>query len=250
MEGNSASIKLLVRERVSPRSPTRRRRNRAIVTVSEDLKAEPESEPREHRATGASLIAIILALICFGAVMLLHVLRGDIDPLRQVMSEYANGSNGPIMTVVFYAFGLSSVALAFRLRREISRRGITKLIPVLLALAGIGLIAAGAFEVERPLVPDTVEELIHSNASVVAFVLLITSMFMVSLMCWNDPRWWAFRWPSLVLAVCAAGAAGATPFTQQTGWSGAVQRLLSLTVLAWFLGAALHVRRRAFSTVR
>ena len=215
-----------------------------------DLKAEREPEPRAHRATGASLIAIILALVCFGAVMLLHVVRGDIDPLRQVMSEYANGSNGPIMTVVFYAFGLSSVALAFRLRRGIPRRGITRFIPLLLGLAGIGLIAAGAFEVERPLVPDTLEELIHSNASVVAFVLLITSMFMVSLMCWNDERWWTFRWPSLILSVCAAAAAAATPFTQQTGWSGAVQRLLSLTVLAWFLGTALHVRRKAFSTAQ
>ena len=220
------------------------------VAVPKELKAAPESEPRVHRATGASLIAIILALVCFGAVMLLHALRGDINPLRQVMSEYANGSNGPIMTVVFYAFGLSSVALAFRLRRGIPRRGMARLIPWLLALAGIGLIAAGVFEVERPLVPDTLEELIHSNASVVAFVLLITSMFMVSLMCWSDSRWWTFRWPSLILAVCAAAAAMATPLTQQTGWSGAVQRLLSLTVLAWFLGTALHVRRKAFSTAQ
>jgi di/tricarboxylate transporter len=94
-------------------------------------------------------------LVCFGAVMLLHIMRGDIDPLRQVMSEYANGSNGPIMTVVFYAFGLSSVALAFRLRGAIPRRGVPRPIPLLLALAGVGLIAAGVFEVERPLVPDT-----------------------------------------------------------------------------------------------
>ena len=220
------------------------------MTNSQDTKAAPESEPRVHRATGASLIAIILALVCFGAVMLLHALRGDINPLRQVMSEYANGSNGPVMTVVFYAFGLSSVALAFRLRRGIPRRGTARLIPWLLALAGIGLIAAGVFEVERPLVPDTLEELIHSNASVVAFVLLITAMFMVSLMCWSDSRWWSFRWISLVLAMGAAAAAMATPFTQQTGWSGAVQRLLSLTVLAWFLGTALHVRRKAFSTAQ
>ena len=218
------------------------------MTVSDDQKEEPGLQPRKYRATGASLIAIILALVCFGAVMLLHVMRGDIDPLRQVMSEYANGSNGPIMTVVFYAFGLSSVALAFRLRGAIPRRGVPRLIPLLLALAGIGLIAAGVFEVERPLVPDTLEELIHSNASVLAFVLLITSMFVVSLMCWTEARWWTFRWASLILAVAAAAAAMATPFTQQTGWSGAVQRLLSLTVLLWFLLAALHVRSKAFRT--
>ena len=48
--------------------------------------APPAGGPAErpvHRATGASLIALALVLMCFGAVMLLHVLRGEIDPLRQ-----------------------------------------------------------------------------------------------------------------------------------------------------------------------
>ncbi|MGH2775965.1 MAG: DUF998 domain-containing protein [Actinomycetota bacterium] len=216
------------------------------MTVSNDPKLDRALEPREYRATGASLIAILLTLLCFGSVMLLPVFRGDIDPLRQVMSEYANGSHGPIMTLVFYAFGLSSLALAFRLRRAIPRQGVAKPIPTLLTLAGVGLIAAGIFEVERPLVPDTLEELIHSNASVVAFVLLITSMLLFSLMCRTEARWWTFRWPSLTLAVAAAVAAMATPLTAETNWSGAVQRLLSVTILLWFLLTALHVRRKAF----
>jgi Mn2+/Fe2+ NRAMP family transporter len=203
------------------------------------------ARPTEYRATGASLIAIILALLCFGAVMLMHGIRGEIDPLRRVMSEYANGSHGVIMTAVFYAFGLSSLALAFRLRREFDRRD-TKLIPLLLALAGLGLIAAGLFEVERPLVPDTLEETIHSNASVLAFLLLITSMLLVSHACRTDSRWWAFRWTSTTLAISAAVAAMATPVTEQTGWSGAVQRLLAVSVLLWFVLTALHVRAKAF----
>lgn len=217
------------------------------MTASKDHELGRGSEPRQYRATGASLIAILLALLCFGAVMLLHVFRGDVDPLRQVMSEYANGSHGPVMTLVFYAFGLSSLALAFRLRRAIPRAGVAKPIPTLLALAGVGLIAAGVFEVERPLVPDSFEELIHSNASVVAFVLLITSMFLFSLMCRIDARWWSFRWTSLTLAVASAAAAMATPLSAQSNWSGAVQRLLSITILLWFLLTALHVRRKAFA---
>ena len=32
----------------------------------------------EHRPTGASLAAIVLAVLCFGAVMLLHAVRGEI----------------------------------------------------------------------------------------------------------------------------------------------------------------------------
>jgi hypothetical membrane protein len=216
------------------------------VTVSERTQARASSA-RGYRATGASLVAIILTLTCFGAVMLLHVLRGDIDPLRQVMSEYANGSHGPVMTVVFYAFGISSLALAFRLRRAFDSGRAARPIPLLLALAGVGLILAGVFEVERPLVPDTVEELIHSDASVVAFVLLITSMFLLSLACRTDPRWWSFRWTSLTIAVVASVAAMATPFSEGTGLSGGVQRLLSVSVLLWLVLTALHVRGKAFS---
>ena len=204
--------------------------------------------PRRWSADGASLAAIVLVLLAFGSVMLLHALRGGIDPMRQVMSEYANGSHGPVMTGVFYAFGLSSIALAVRLRRAFKRGVATRLIPLLLAVAGVSLIASGVFEVERPLVPDTLEEVIHSDASVGAFVLLITAMVLFSLACRSDARWWTFRWTSMTLSLGAAAAALATPLSAQSGWSGAVQRLLGLTVLTWFLLTALHVRGKAFRT--
>lgn len=220
--------------------------NRAAVRAPADQTDAVDGQPREHRATGASLIALILALVSFGAVMLLHALRGDIDPVRQVMSEYANGSHGQIMTVVFYACGVSSVALGFRLRRAFDVQWAARLIPWLLALAGAGLVLAGIFEVERPSVPDTVEEVVHSNASVAAFVLLITAMFLLAFVCRTDPRWRSYRWTSTALAVAAAVAATATPFSAQTGWSGAVQRTLGLAATVWLLLTALHVRGKAF----
>jgi hypothetical protein len=220
-------------------------RHRAAVTVSN--RPAGANRALRHRPTGASLAAIILAGLCFGAIMLLHIVRGEIDPLRRVMSEYANGSHGPIMTVVFYAFGLTSLALAVRLLRAFERRGAARVISLLLAGAGLSLIASGVFEVERPLVPDTLEEVIHSYASISAFVLLVSAMLLVSHECRRDPRWWTFRWPSTALAIGAAAAAAATPLTAQTNWSGAVQRLLGITVLLWFLLTALHVRGRIFS---
>jgi hypothetical protein len=35
------------------------------------------------RATGVSLAAILLVLACFGAMVVLHVVRTDLDPVRQ-----------------------------------------------------------------------------------------------------------------------------------------------------------------------
>jgi hypothetical protein len=94
-------------------------------------------------------------------------------------------------------------------------------------------------------VPDTLEEVIHSYASISAFVVLISAMLFVSHESRRDPRWWTFRWPT-ALAIGAVAAAAATPLTASTTWSGAVQRALGLAVLLWFLLTAVHVRGRVF----
>ena len=202
----------------------------------------------EHRATGASLIAVICIGVTFVGIMVLHAVRSDVDPLHDVMSHYANGSRGPVMSVVFYAFGLSAIALGIRLRSAIDRRGITRAFPVLMVLAGLGLLAAGVFEVDRPLAPQTIQEAIHSNAAVAAFVMLVVAMLLFALACWGDDRWWSLRWVSMGLALTAAGAAVATQLARGSGTSGAVQRVLAGAVLAWFLVTAVHVRRRTFAS--
>ena len=173
-------------------------------------------------------------------------MRSDLDPIRDVMSHYANGSRGPIMSVVFYAFGASALALGFRLRTAIDHPGVTRPFPLLMALAGVALILAGVFEVDRPLAPQTVQEVIHSNSAVASFVLLIVAMLLFSLACRGDDRWWSVRWPSLGLAVTAAVAAVATQFAKGSTWSGGVQRVLAGAVLGWILLTALHVRGKHF----
>jgi hypothetical membrane protein len=199
------------------------------------------------RATGMSLAAILLVLGCFGGMVLLHVVRTDLDPVRQVMSEYANGRFGWFMTAAFYAMGLACIALAVRLGRGIERRRLSAAVRVLLGLGGLGLILAGVFEVERPAVPDTFEEIIHSDATLAAFTLIITAMLLFAVVCRRDPRWSDFSVLATVLAIIAAVAGAFSPFAGQTTWSGLAQRLLGLTVVAWLLLCAMHLR---FGSVR
>ena len=208
-------------------------------------KQQPPDRPA-HRPTGASLIAVIGIVVAFVGVMVMHAVRSDIDPLRDVMSHYANGSNGPVMSIVFYGFGAAALGLAIRLRTAIDQHGVTRAFPVLLGLAGVALLAAGVFEVDRPLAPQTVQEVIHSNSAVAAFVMLVVAMLLFSLACRSDERWWSVRWLSLGLAVAAALAAVGTQLAGGSDWSGAVQRVLAGAVLAWFLLTAIHVRRKAF----
>jgi hypothetical protein len=189
-----------------------------------------------------SLAAILLVLACFGAMVVLHIVRTDLDPVRQVMSEYANGRFGWFMTAAFYAMGLACVALAVRLGRAVVRRRLSVAVRVLLGLGGLGLILAGVFEVERPAVPDTVDEIIHSDATLTAFTLIITAMLLFAVVIRRDPRWRDFRRLAAALAILAAIAGAFSPFAGQTTWSGLAQRVLGLTVVAWLLLCALHIR--------
>jgi hypothetical protein len=203
----------------------------------------PRTAPEKTgRATGLSLAAILLVLGCFGAMVVLHVVRTDLDPFRQVMSEYANGRFGWFMTAAFYAMGLACIVLAVRLGRAVERRKLTAAMRVLLGVGGGGLILAGIFEVERPAVPDTIEEIIHSDATLTAFTMIITAMLLFAVVCRSDPRWSDFRRIAAVLAIIAAVAGAFSPFAGQTTWSGLAQRVLGLAVVSWLLLCSLHIR--------
>ena len=195
---------------------------------------------------GLSLSAIILAIAAFGAVVVLHIVRTDLDPVANVLSEYATGSHGVIMTVVFYGTGLASVGLGWRLRPAVEWHGVTRATPLLLVLAGVALIVGGVFEVGLPDAPESPAEAIHSYASIGAFVLLIASMLLLALACRGDARWRTFGPTAAVLAVTAALAGVISPLADRTPWPGAAQRLLGGTVLLWLLLTALRVRANAF----
>lgn len=195
---------------------------------------------------GASLGALVLAVACVGGVVVLHLRRPDLDPLRHVLSEYANGPLGVVMTAVFYAVGIACMALGWRLRTALRWRGVTAATPVLLLAAGVGMILAGAFEVGLPGAPDLVDETIHSLASIGAFVALVVAMALFAVACRYDPDWVGFRLAATALAVLAVAAAALSPVADGTPWTGVAQRVLAGAVVCWLVLTARRVRTVAF----
>jgi hypothetical protein len=208
---------------------------------------ERQAAHRPHRPTGASLIALIAIAVTAIGIGVLHVVRTDLDWRESVMSTYANGDAGDVMSVVFYAFGAIALALAVRLRTAVRRHGITGLFPWLMALAGLASILAGIFEVDPGTLPSTSAEVIHSSSAIAAFVLLIVVMGLFTLATRSDRRWDRFRLPSAVLTAVAGSAALTTQLVDHTSWTGAAQRVLAGAVLAWYLLVALYVRTKRFS---
>jgi len=208
---------------------------------------ERDVQPRPHRPTGASLIALVAIAVTVVGIAVLHAVRTDLDWREAVMSTYANGPAGDVMSVVFYAFGVIALALAVRLRTAVGRHGITSVFPWLMVLAGAGSILAGMFEVDPGILPSTTAEVIHSTSAIAAFVLLVAAMSLFTLATRGDHRWDRFRRPSAALSVLAAAAAGTTQLVDHTAWTGAAQRVLAGAVLAWFLLVALYVRTKRFA---
>jgi hypothetical protein len=215
------------------------------MDASADDRPRPARPP--HKPTGASLVVLICLGVTVAGILVLHLVRSDLDPFHDVMSHYANGPNGPLMSIVFYAFGVSAIAMGVRLRSGIDRRGVTRPVPWLLIGAGSSLLVAGVFEVDRPTDPETAGEVIHSNTAVAAFILLVAAMALFAIACRHDERWRSMRWTTLGLAVIGGGAAVATQLTRSAGTAGGMQRLLAGAVLVWLVLVAVHVRRASFS---
>ena len=101
-----------------------------------------------------SVPAARVAIAAAGAVLLLlaslHVLSPEFDPSWRVVSEYANGRYGWVLSLMFASWALSSWALAVTVWSQVNGIG-GKIALGLLIAAGIGEAMASVFDINHPL---------------------------------------------------------------------------------------------------
>ncbi len=189
---------------------------------------------------------ISLALLSLGAacVIALHVLRRDLDPNGHRISEYALGPYGSLMTIAFLSIGMGQLVLAMALGGAVDRSRWSAAASLAVASAGAGMIVAGIYRTD-PERSGATADAIHSAASAGATVALIASALALSIVryrvpcrvpCRRSPAWR----PDLTAALAImAGVLGAlSPLLHRSAWTGASQRLLWLTLLAWLVVTA------------
>jgi hypothetical protein len=205
-----------------------------------------------------SVPAARVAIAATGAVLLLlaslHVLSPEFDPSWRVVSEYANGRYGWVLSLMFAFWALSSWALAFTVWRQVSGIG-GKIALSLLIAAGIGEAMASVFDINHPL---------HDLAGFIGVLSLPIAAMMISVrlartQAWSPAKyvlhWTAnLTWVSLVLLVAALmitirGHAG--PVSKMTpgvfavvGWAN---RLLVVAYCVWVVTVAwqaIQLRRK------
>ncbi|MEW5757308.1 MAG: DUF998 domain-containing protein [Pseudomonadota bacterium] len=109
-----------------------------------------QNQPSNPTPIVLAKLSIVLAMAAVVWLLLLHVVSPDFDPSWRMISEYAYGEFGWILTLFFLCWGISSWSAAASLyplmNSNWGRAGI-----VLLGVSGLGEIMGGLFDVRHEL---------------------------------------------------------------------------------------------------
>ena len=105
----------------------------------------------------AITVSQIVARLSFGAAVItlallgaLHILSPEFAPSWRMVSEYANGRYGWVLSLMFAFWAVSAWALAYAIWSQVKTIG-GKIGLVLLVVAGIGEAMGGLFDINHPL---------------------------------------------------------------------------------------------------
>jgi len=209
-------------------------------------------------STGAVLAARLATLLASGVVVLLaslHVLSPEFDPAVRVLSEYATGGYGWVLSLLFVCWALSCWSLLLATRSYLPTRA-GRLGLWLLGAAGLGQAMAAVFDITHPL---------HDLAGALGVLGLPAAALLLSSRLARLPTWSDHRrlllvsahltWLSRLLFVAAMVVmlvgytrAGDRLTPDVIALAGYANRLLVVLDCAWVIVAAWPLgawRRRA-----
>jgi hypothetical protein len=190
--------------------------------------------------------AIAGAAIALLALAVLHLVRPDLEPSRHMISEYAIGPHGWIMTLCFAAFAVASAALLVSLIGIVhTPLGWVGLVALAAAVVGLGFGAAFPMDPVST-TPDTMSfsGRMHGVGFMVGVPGEILAVLLLSLALRGQPGWEGLPllWLTAVVWVSLAVMAWALMnFMKQPdgptimGWAN---RLLMIGYAAWIMLAA------------
>jgi hypothetical protein len=200
----------------------------------------------------SACLAIAFTAVALLALAALHVLSPEFDPAKRVVSEYALGRHGWLLSVMFLSWGLGTWSLVPAIRSDVNtlpgRIGL-----VLLVTTGLGEALAAFFDVNWPKM--------HGLAGALGVLSLPFAAMLISGSLSRHPLWRSQRrrllvaanltWLSLVFMATAMLFLGAKPTNRHVpiGWPN---RLLVVVYCVWamLIGLiALRVRRDATPNV-
>ncbi len=207
----------------------------------------------------AAYLALFATIISCVALVALHVVSPEFAPSWRMVSEYANGGHGWLLTVVFAGWALSSFALVAALW-PLSETWLGKIGLALLFLAGIGQAMGGLFDINHKL---------HGPAAMIGIPSLCAAAVIITIAMGRRadimaPPVWSAHLPwiafvlmigTLILLFSSLKAAGVDVSAQSAplqelppgvpGYVGWANRLLFAAAYLWVILASIAVVRAA-----
>jgi hypothetical membrane protein len=188
------------------------------------------------------------ALACFAifaaGVALMHFLRPDYDVSSHMISEYAVGPWGGVMTTAIVGASLGCLMLALGLAR--SRPGSIAgwLAAALFAVASIGLAVTAVYPIDLPGAPPTSAGYIHEMSFLVNIASIVLAAMLTAVVAFQDARWRTHRVPAVVLALLLVVAIAVQFRSLHRGLPyGIPNRFVVLVMTTWFVVTAIRLRR-------
>lgn len=207
--------------------------------------------------TIAANLAVVATGTSLAALLALHLLSPEFHPSWRMVSEYANGRYSWVLSLMFAAWGVGSIALAVAVAPQatgwLGRVGL-----VFLTLAGIGEIMAALFDINHRL---------HGPAAAIGMPSLPVAAILLTLALnragTSAPPLWSMHLPWLALVAMGIGmmlfmralaqagvdmTARAQPLTELpsgvTPFVGWANRLVVVAYGVWVLAAAFPLVRQ------
>lgn len=159
------------------------------------------------KSTVVARLSIAMGVMEMALLISLHFLSPEFDPTWRVISEYALGQFGWVLSLMFIAGTLNVWLLAYCLHNEM----VTKWGKVGLALliaTGVGSAMASVYEIPHPM---------HNLAGLIGVLCLPIAAMVISVHLNRIPKWWGSR--TVVI------------WTANLTWIGLVAFAISMVVL-------------------
>lgn len=157
--------------------------------------------------TAAARLSLCGVSVAFLALASLHVLSPEFAPSWRVISEYALGRHGWVLSVMFLSWAFATWALSVTLWSQVTTQA-GRIGVVLLSVSGAGAAMASVFDIPHPL---------HNVAGMIGLLGPI-AVLIVSVSLSRTPKWLPMRRALLWLA--------------NINWIAVVLLFASLAVLA------------------
>ena len=189
-----------------------------------------------------------IALICIAyfafAIVALHFLRPDLNPLSRPTSEYAVGEYGFLMSTAFFSMSVASFSLLIGLYKGISKPAQSRIGLILLGIWGTGVLVAMMFPINREGTDLTTVNIIHRTNGPLIFLCLSVGAVLISRRVRLDDKWQPFYRTALTLSLIMLALffiTGAN-IAAKSGFEGLCQRTFLLVFVTWFISMNLHLR--------